>query len=118
MNTTLVNLCSGSTAVPNPELVLLIADCNTLLGLKNELVGDASLNWSADIDINTWDRVTLEDSRVTKLNLQNGNLTGKIPPELGNLTKLQELSLSNNKLSGTIPSELGNLANLKVKSYI
>ena len=38
------------------------------------------------------------------------NISGEIPPELGNLTKLQILSLESNKLSGEIPTQLGNLS--------
>ena len=34
-------------------------------------------------------------------------LTGEIPPELGNLTNLNWLDLSNNQLTG-VPSQVGN----------
>jgi hypothetical protein len=44
--------------------------------------------------------------------LDNNQLTGNIPPELGNLNNLQFLNLENNRLSGSIPEELGNLINL------
>jgi hypothetical protein len=37
-------------------------------------------------------------------------LSGNIPHELSQLTKLSLLFLNNNKLSGAIPSELGNLS--------
>ena len=40
-------------------------------------------------------------------------MTGAIPPELGNLTKLESLYIRGNFLSGSIPPELGNLANLR-----
>ena len=39
-----------------------------------------------------------------------GGLTGKIPPELGNLTKLDSLRLDGNSLDGAIPPELGTEA--------
>ena len=39
-------------------------------------------------------------------------MTGRIPPELGNLGNLLVLSLGRNQLSGGIPPELGNLGNL------
>ena len=47
------------------------------------------------------------------LYLHNNQLTGEIPPELGNFVNLRELYLSINQLTGEIPSELGNLANLQ-----
>ena len=40
------------------------------------------------------------------------NLSGDIPPELGNLSNLTTLYLSKNQLSGSIPTEIGNLTNL------
>ena len=53
-----------------------------------------------------------KDCRVTRLVLAGKNLTGKIPPELGNLGELKVLNLSKNSLTGKIPPELGNLRNL------
>ena len=46
------------------------------------------------------------------LYLHENQLTGPIPAELGRLTGLQELSLRDNQLTGEIPAELGNLTNL------
>ena len=47
------------------------------------------------------------------LGLNNNQLSGPIPSQLGNLANLEELFLDINQLSGSIPSELGNLANLE-----
>ena len=44
--------------------------------------------------------------------LQENQLTGEIPSELGILSNLQRLYLSDNRLTGEIPSGLGNLDNL------
>ncbi|MEK7990510.1 MAG: hypothetical protein VSS52_005845, partial [Thiotrichaceae bacterium] len=46
------------------------------------------------------------------LDLNNNQLTGEIPSELGNLSGLTRLFLSNNQLTGEIPNELGNLSSL------
>ena len=63
----------------------------------------------------TWFGITTDvgNTSVTQINLRNNQLTGSIPPEIGNLSSLQSLSLHRNQLSGDIPSELGNLANLQ-----
>ena len=53
---------------------------------------------------------------TTTLDLSSYNstekLTGKIPPEIGNLTNLRFLILHHNQLTGEIPPEIGNLTNL------
>ena len=50
---------------------------------------------------------------ATGLQRAGNRLTGRIPPELGNLANLEILSLSLNELSGQIPPELGKLVNLR-----
>ena len=45
--------------------------------------------------------------------LQNNNITGPIPSELGKLPKLQTLDLSDNYFSGEIPPSLGHLRSLQ-----
>ena len=51
--------------------------------------------------------------RLQVLDLRNNALRGGIPPEVGNLTRLRRLDLSNNQLTGSIPAELGKLADLE-----
>lgn len=67
----------------------------------------------------SWFGVTSTYDVVSHLKLDNNNLIGQIPPELGNLKKLDQLYLHNNQLSGLIPPELGNLeqCNVFVLSY-
>ena len=70
-------------------------------------------NWLSDAPLGTWYGVTADaNGRVIELDLWHNDLSGTIPPELGNLTALTSLSLSSNDLSGTIPSELGKLTAL------
>jgi Leucine-rich repeat (LRR) protein len=50
---------------------------------------------------------------VDELNLYGNQLTGPIPIQLGNLTKIERLILAQPGLSGPIPTQLGNLTNLR-----
>lgn len=71
-------------------------------------------NWLSDSAISTWYGITLNDNgRVSKIELDENNLFGKLPIELGNITELETLSLDFDNLRGTIPIELGNLKKLK-----
>ncbi len=107
--------CLTGTAVPdagnNPGLV---ADCDVLLAARGTLAGAATLNWSPNTPIATWDGVNLGGlpQRVRLLRLPGVGLNGTIPSGLGNLADLRILDLSRNQLGGTIPSELGDLSNL------
>ena len=116
--------CSGTPAVSDSTTNTgLIADCNTLLAAKPILIGDrtqAILNWSPDVAMFRWDGITIDRTyaHVAKISLSSNDsvptndLSGSIPPELGNLTNLDMLSLSGNALTGSIPPELGDLTNL------
>ena len=49
---------------------------------------------------------------MSVLALSDNQLTGEIPPELGNLTGMWGLYLSDNQLNGEIPPELGSFHNM------
>ena len=107
--------CSTGGAVPDPNNnPALVADCDTLLAVRDTLAGNGTLNWSASTPITRWDGIEVSGTpqRITVLYLVRQRLTGIIPPELGSLTGLDQLTLIENQLTGPIPSELGNLANL------
>ena len=111
--------CSGGYVVPNPKKNTgLVQDCETLLRVRDQLAGDAVLNWTADEKISKWRGVGTEGTpprivRLILVSLSPTKLTGLIPPALGDLLDLEVLSLHSNQLSGSIPPELGNLANLR-----
>ena len=110
-------LCENGTAVPSPAANPgLVADCSALLAAQDTLRGTATLNWSADAVISSWDGITLAGTpqRVTKLRLTYKRLDGAIPPELGDLEKLEWLYLFGNRLTGTIPAALGALSELEI----
>ena len=76
-------------------------------------------NWLTDAPLWEWHGVIAtrpvpgRGLRVTGLNLVSRDLTGPIPPELGDLARLQTLNLSgNDSLTGPIPPELGNFTSL------
>lgn len=70
--------------------------------------------WLSDLPIGQWHGVTTDDAgHVTELILSASDLEGRIPPELGNLARLEVLSLERNSLRGPIPAELGKLRNLR-----
>ena len=72
-------------------------------------------NWLTDAPLGDWYGVATDASgKVSEVRLGGNNLSGSIPPELGNLTNLTWLLLNANSLSGSIPPELGSLAKLWV----
>lgn len=109
-------LCANGVAVPDPDHnAALVAECEILLAAMPVLIGEEGgerLNWSADLAIHDWFGVVASSGRVTMVYLPWAELSGTIPPELGQLSDLTMLDLSHNALSGPIPAELGNLVNL------
>ena len=93
----------------------LMLDCHLLLVLEDGLRGTATLNWDSGTAIGSWDGVTTggTPNRVTKVELDDEDLTGTVPTELGSLSELTHLDLSDNSLTGDIPRKLGRLDNLE-----
>ncbi|KAJ3324133.1 prephenate dehydratase [Boothiomyces sp. JEL0866] len=80
------------------------------LGLKINSNGNCCYQYGINCDGNSF---------ITSLQLDWRQMTGYIPPEIGQLSQLQVLVLANNKLQGnpisnlgTIPKEIGQLYNL------
>ena len=108
--------CASEGAVPDPDNNPgLVSDCAALLAARDTLAGAATLDWAAETPIAEWDGVIPRGTplRVTMLLLQERQLTGEIPTELGSLSNLQGLSLWGNQLTGEIPTGLGGLSNLQ-----
>ena len=62
----------------------------------------------------TWANVFCEGGRVTSIFLQENNLVGGLPSQLGDLTALTELFVSaNTNLSGPLPASMANLVLLE-----
>lgn len=111
-------VCANVTVIPAPaEHPALVADCDVLLALKDELRGTAALNWDAATALGSWDGVMVESvagvRRVSRLDMDGLGLDGVIPPRLAELDGLLRLKLAwGNSLSGGIPPELGRLRRL------
>ncbi len=103
--------CVGETASGSG----LAADAAVLLAARDILAGDAALDWSRDRPVPAWRGVTVGGAppRIVGLTLTRSGLNGRIPPELGGLTRLVALRLDGNRLDGPIPGELGGLADLR-----
>ena len=83
-----------------------------------------SANWLTDAPLSEWFGVDTDgDGRVTSVALSGNRLTGPLPAELGQLSRLWRLDLGGrwdsaleswvwNELTGPIPSSLGELSNL------
>ena len=95
--------------------------------------------WGQSYDLGTWYGVSTDgEGRVVGLDLQDNNLTGQIPPDLGDLARLRvagsltqqparsgsapssaasaawnSLHLNDNRLAGEIPAEFGGLGSLE-----
>eukprot|EP00984_Skeletonema_dohrnii_P014278 scaffold5981_cov146-Skeletonema_dohrnii-CCMP3373.AAC.7 len=60
-----------------------------------------------------WTGVACNDmNRVTKLNLTNNGLSGRLSKSIGNLSFIEVMDLSDNDMKGSIPTEIGLLSNL------
>ena len=68
-----------------------------------------SNDWLTDAPVSDWHGVDTDaQGRVTEIYLAFNDLTGSLPPELGNLVALETLRLTFNDLTGSLPPELGN----------
>ena len=102
-------ICSCSSGSVKEDRAALVALYNATNGYN----WYHNTNWLSDKPLGEWHGVeTNAQGRVTKLILENNQLSGPIPSSLGNLSNLETLYLHENQLSGPIPPELGNLSNL------
>ncbi len=96
----------------------ILADLVGLLALYESTRGDSwdnNSNWNSAAPVETWHGVAIgPGGLVTELNLRDNGLSGKIPPELENLTTLSKLDVGLNELTQEIPDELGSITDLEV----
>ncbi|KAI3678401.1 hypothetical protein L6452_37691 [Arctium lappa] len=91
-------------------------DVEGLLSLQNAF--DVLQKWDGDPCLPapySWDWIKCNDDpmpRVTSLNLNSFNLSGRLP-NFSNMDALEIIDLHNNNLSGPVPDFLGTMLNLK-----
>ncbi|KAG8498415.1 hypothetical protein CXB51_007277 [Gossypium anomalum] len=93
-------------AIPNADLKSLM-DFKSAADKSNKLT-----SWNSTTHVCTWSGVTCFRNRISRLVLENLDLTGSFQP-LASLTQLRVLSLKQNCLLGPVP-DLSNLTALKL----
>ena len=84
------------------QVNLLDQDKQALTALYNTMDGEnwtENANWLSE-DVSSWHGVTVENGRVTFLQLPDNNLSGEVSETLLNLSALTHLDLSGNNLTG------------------
>ena len=118
---TMARQASGSTETDRAVLVALYEATDGPNWVNSE-------NWLTDAPLYDWFGVTTNgEGRVVHLEMTywdedatqwiTNNVSGPIPPELGELTSLEHMQFYDNNLTGEIPSELGKLANLTTLDF-
>ncbi len=101
--------CLGVTQISKTE-------CQSLVSLYNETGGDNWINrdgWLQNDTPCSWYGLACDnEGHLSRIILEGNQLSGELPPELGNLSQLTWLQLNANQLSGSIPPALGNLIHL------
>ncbi|KAJ0661692.1 putative protein kinase RLK-Pelle-LRR-XII-1 family [Helianthus annuus] len=97
------------------------SDHLALLEFKSKITLDpqgALTSWNDSLPFCQWRGVTCgrRHRRVTVLDLQDLGLVGSLSPYLGNMSFLGNITLDNNNLHGSIPHEIGQLHRLQVLS--
>ena len=69
--------------------------------------------WNTKEPLVSWKGVEYSHGKLIALNLEDNNLSGKIPESIGELKDLVYLNFRNNTLSGSIPKSIDSLASLE-----
>lgn len=92
-----------------------VIECEALAAFYHATGGNGwtqSSGWLVESDPTLWHGVTVNEGHVEKLVLQNNNLTGSLPAQLADLSRLTELNVRDNQLSGALPAGIGSLSSL------
>jgi len=69
-------------------------------------------SWLSDVSECEWHGITCNDDYVIELKLDENQLEGSLPDEIGVLLSLESLNADDNSITGSIPSTIGNLINM------
>ncbi len=98
-----------------------VTERDALVALYESTAGSdwiSSNRWLSDAELGDWFGVdTNNQGHVTRIVLNENNLVGSIPSEVGVLAHLSRLSLRRNGLTGEIPPELGRLARIDTLDF-
>ncbi|RLN18933.1 putative LRR receptor-like serine/threonine-protein kinase [Panicum miliaceum] len=84
--------------------------------LKLNATGSQLSDWNQNqVNPCTWNSVICDNNNnVVQVSLPGNNITGGIPEQFGNLSRLTSLDLEDNLLVGPIPASLGQLSKLQL----
>ncbi|GAA0175122.1 hypothetical protein LIER_28364 [Lithospermum erythrorhizon] len=92
-------------------------DHSALLKFKSNIIDPQRRleDWAPNKPVCKWTGVTcgISHQRIISLDISNMTLSGKIPPELGNLSFLVSLNVGDNDFTGNLPEELVHLRRLR-----
>ncbi|MEO1259009.1 MAG: GEVED domain-containing protein [Bacteroidota bacterium] len=99
---------SGTCGCAHPDYAALEALYNATDGANWNTPWDLN-----DCDVCNWNGVNCTtNDRVSSLSMPNNNMTGPLPPAMGDLTELTAVNFNNNNLTA-VPAELWNLTSLQ-----
>jgi len=97
----------------DPRRTALVEIYESLDG--NNWDDEKKVNWNSNEPVQSWGGVTMEDGKITGLDLNGFGLNGSLPSAIGTLTDLVTLDLGSNPgLTGALPEETGDLVNLEI----
>ena len=98
------------------EIVEIFKERKALMDFYKSTNGDNwtnNTNWGTEKPLREWYGIFEVDGHAYGLDLFNNNLSGVIPDEISNLSRLHYLQLSSNDITGSLPSSLGSIRPLE-----
>lgn len=90
------------------EIVEIFKERKALMDFYKSTNGDNwtnNTNWGTEKPLREWYGIFEVDGHAYGLALYNNNLSGVIPDEISNLSRLHYLQLSSNDITGSLPSQ-------------